>query len=347
MAQELNISTWHVGKQTAKATENTTLTKRLKHVGGDLALARDVGQEKYSDGTLYGGTTKYLNGLSASGTPAFQATPDTLAYLLWLHHGGETTSAVTGPPAKTKHTYKPSLTAPFWCTFTRSVGISPVQRHSFIDCLVGGYTLEASQAQKVMRITPQVFSADPFKVIAADPAVAFASGSAGTPWVFTEASGTLTMNGVQWGGISNVTFAVTAAKTPIYGDDVVPYDFVSGEASATISITMVFDATGVQRWNYEVYGTTTPTTGTKPLRGVTQDGTFSALWTQKDSTGASTGNKVDLDVNAVAWEVPAPPEPNVSGGTAEVTITGAVNNPGAGGDPFTIAIDNDNAAYTV
>src|SRR4051812_46302998 len=96
------------GKQTARGTKNAAPGKRLVQVGGDFNLARDDGEENYSALSKSGARPDWVNSVTAIGEPACEATPTELAYLLWLFHGAETVTAVTGPPAAQKHSFTPS-----------------------------------------------------------------------------------------------------------------------------------------------------------------------------------------------------------------------------------------------
>jgi hypothetical protein len=63
--------------------------------------------------------------------------------------------------------------------------------------------------------------------------------------------------------------------------------------------------------------------------------------------GNLTGNEAKIAIPSVNWDVPAAPAPNPGGGLAEVTLGGAMQNPGGATQPYTIDVWNaDNAAYT-
>jgi hypothetical protein len=93
--QELNIHALWAAKQTAQGTPNTAGTKRLVQLGGDLKVSRDDGSQNYSDLGKFGDATDWLNALSGGGSPVAEMTPEELAYLLWLFHGGETVTTGT------------------------------------------------------------------------------------------------------------------------------------------------------------------------------------------------------------------------------------------------------------
>lgn len=449
MPSELNIYGLWAGKQTAKASENTTPAHRFIQVGGDFNMARDEGSEGWSDMSKYGGDTFWVNSLYGNGSPAIEATPSETAFLMWLQHGGESTAAGTnnvwtlaGAPAsgtftlniwdgaqsiavtgiaatvtaaalatsinsamqtagygatsvttgggplnttaitvtfsgtgaaskpfyltksadttspavtltattvaiRTKHTFTPSLTSGFYATFVRRVGTTTIQRHSFIDCRVGGMTLEGSTANKAVRITPTVLSLDPFKVVASDPAANLPSGVEINPFRYTDATSQFVFNGVVLNGQSSFTMTLNEDLQPIYGDDAVPYDLAVGNPTATLGLTLIFDSVGQAQWNNLAYGSTTPATGTKPLRSVSSDVTYTATFSQKDSAGNLTGNILKVTVPRLHVPVPDAPGPNPSGGNAEVTLAGSILPPGGAGQPYTLDVSNgDVAAYS-
>jgi len=339
MPMEPNIYGLWVGKQTAKGTENTTPSKRLAQVGGDFNIARDDGNENWSDLTKYGGNTDWINSLVGNGNPAVEATPTEMAYLLWLAHGAEVVTAVTGPPAAQKHTFTPQLAQGHWCTFVKRIGTTVVQRQSFIDCLIGGFTIEGSTANKAVRITPNVLSLDPGKVVASDPAAALPTDKA---FLYTEATGTFTIDSVVVQGQSQFTFTVNEDRSPVYGDDAVPYDLAVGQPSVTIGVTVIFDAVGLARYNTLVYGTACPATGAKPIRNIPALGSYSAYFKQKDNTGALTGREFKLTIPGVKWAVPDAPGPNPDGGNTEVALAGSMRPLGGATQPYTIDVSTSN-----
>jgi hypothetical protein len=254
----------------------------------------------------------------------------------------------TTPGVRGKHSFTPQSTQGHWATFVRSVGTSVVQRHSQVDCLIGGFVIESSQAQKDMRITPNLLSLNPFKVVTSDPVATLPTGIDARPFIWQEAQGTLTLgtgaSTAVVNGQSAMTFTVNEDRTPAYGDDVVPYDFAVGTPTVAISITMIFDTVGLARWNELVYGTANPAAGATPLRGLPSAGSWQGDWKQKGGAGNLTGNEAKITLPAINWDVPEAPAPNPGGGLAEVTLGGTLA-PTA--NPYTIDIWNaDNAAYT-
>lgn len=449
MPMEPNIYGLWFGKQTAKATENTTPAHRAIQVGGDFTIARDDGNENWSDTTKYGGNTDWINSLVGNGNPAIEATPSETAAMLWLAHGSEVVTAGTNnvwtlagspttgtftlniwdgaqtiavagvtntvtssaldtsieaamaaagysanqvvvaggplnttpititfsgtgsaskpfylsktadstspavtltnttPGVRTKHAYTPQLTQGHWATFVKRVGTTVIQRQSFIDCLIGGFTLESSTANKATRLTPTILSLDPGKVVSADPAATLPVGIDGKPFLYTEGTGTFTVDGFVQSGQSQMTMTVTEDRSPVYGDDAVPYDLSVGRPSVTIGVTIVFDSVGLAEYNRLVYGTATPTAGTKPLRNIPALGSYSFDMKQKDNQGNLSGNELKATIPGVKWAVPDAPGPNPDGGNTEVALAGSMRPLGGATQPYEIDVWNsDVAAYS-
>jgi hypothetical protein len=277
----------------------------------------------------------------------------TAARQFTLTKGTDTTSPAvtltnTTPGVRGKHVFTPQSTQGHWATFVRSVGTSVVQRHAQVDCLIGGFTIESSQAQKDMRITPNLLALNPFKVVASDPAAGLPTGIDARPFIWQEAQGTLTLgtgsSTAVVNGQSAVTMTINEDRSPAYGDDAVPYDFAVGTPTVAVSITMIFDAVGLARWNELVYGTASPAAGALPIRGLPSAGSWTGDWKQKSGAGNLTGNEFKATFPAVNWDVPESPAPNPGGGLAEITLGGTLAPTTT---PYTLEVWNgDNAAYT-
>src|ERR1044072_2531662 len=212
---EPNIYGLWAGKQTAKGTPNSAPGKRLVQLGGDFALNRDDGEENYSDLTKYGARTDWVNSLSATGEPACEATPTELAYALWLYHGAETVTAVTGPPTAQRHQFVPSTGRGHWATFFRRLGLTDVMRHQMNDSLIGRIQLEGSTANKAVRFTPRILTLDPYEVKTADPAAAMPAGKS---FLYTDATSTFEMDDVVIRGQSQWQLVLDEDLSLVYGE---------------------------------------------------------------------------------------------------------------------------------
>lgn len=341
--QEILIYGLWAGKQTAKGTPNAAPPKRFRQVGGDIVLGRTDGESNVGDLTKQGQTVDWVDQLAGNGTPAIEATPGELAYLLWLFTGGETTAAVTGPPAKTKHSYKSLPGMGFWHTFFKRLGQTVVQRQQFNDCMVSQLQVEGSTANKAIRVTPTVYSLDPAETKTADPAAAM---PATIPFIYTDGTGTFKIDTVAFNGQSQFTLVLNDDLQPVYGDDATIYDLAVGDAVVTIAPTVYMDAATLAQWNTLAYGSAAPAAGTKPRRFVGPLGAYGFyLKARSSATGALSGDEFKLDTNNVKWTVPNSPGPNPAGGPSEIAFAGAARRVGAT-EPWAIDVNNDDAAYT-
>jgi hypothetical protein len=100
------------------------------------------------------------------------------------------------------------------------------------------------------------------------------------------------------------------------------------------------------QWNKMLYGTTTPSTGQKPLTTIQALGAYSFDLRARDATGTATGDKFVLTMAGTKWAIPDAPDPNPDGGAGEIALAGTMRK--VSGQPaFQVDIDNDAAAYTV
>jgi len=340
-----------LGKQTAKGTPNAAPISRPIMVAGDFSIARDDGEENYSDLTKYGARTDWVNSLLGSAEPVLEATPTELAYLLWLFHGAETVTAevaVTGPPvvpAMSRHRFVPSTAMGHWLTAYLRVGSSVLRRHQFNDCVVTRVAIEASSANKAARVTGRMLSLDPAAIYSADPSAAL---PADRPFLFTDASqvgaaaaatvdGSIILDGVTFRGVTQFALTIDDAWEPVYGDDSRPYDFVQGAPSVAVAATIYADAAGMAQFNRLVYGASTPTAGTKPLRSIPALGSFVGTLRQRDSAGLHAGRELVATLPGVKWAIPDAPGPNPDGGATEFALAGAMR-PVAGQPAYTVDV---------
>jgi hypothetical protein len=344
---EPNYYALWVGKQTGKGTPNTAPGKRVIQVGGQLNSARDDGSENYSDLTKYGASTDWVNSLLGSGEPICEATPTELAYWLWLFHGAEVVTAVTGPPTASKHKFVPTTSMGFYFTAFARIGATNLIRRQFNDNVVTRVGIEASAANKAMRITPRILSLDPAAIYAADPAAGMPTDR---PFLHTDlalnagaaSDGSMTIDGVVFRGLTQSSLNIDDAWEPVYGDDSRPYDFQQGNPTVTVGATMLLDSVGLGQWNRLIYGTTTPTAGTKPLRTIPALGSLNAVYRQRDSTGAFNGRQLKWDVAGVKWTPPDAPPPAPDGGSTEIALAGSMR-PVTGQPAYNIEVDVDPA----
>lgn len=339
--QELNVSGLWVSKQTAKGTPNTAGTRRLIHVGGRLDANPTYGSEIFSDLGMFPDATDWLDTLAGGGELTAEATPEELAYLLWLFHGGEATSAIVGPPAKTRHTFQPIYTGKFWATFLQRMGRSIIDRDQFNDSLVAQLVLSGSTGDKALKAAATVLCLDPEQKKAAEPATAIPVKA---PFLYTDGTSRFTIDGVVFRGHSAFTLTLGLDPQAAYGDAPTIHDVADGTPSVGISVTFYLDADGVAEYNKIRFGTAAPAADAKPIQHMPALGSYSFDLQAKDSAGAINGDKVTLNIPGVRWTPPTKPAPAPGGGVAELTLAGAMRKI-AGQQDYTVAVDCDAAAF--
>jgi hypothetical protein len=341
--QELQIYGLWAGKQTARGTANAAPGKRFKWLGsGPFQPGRTDGSEQWSDLTMFPGITDWVDTISGAGAPDIEATPEELAWLFWALEGGESTAAVTGPPAKTKHTTVPLPGIGHWLTFQDRQGSSVLQRRQYVDCQIGQLVVTGGTQAKAVRVTPSVISLDPAIIAAADPAAAL---TAKIPFLYTDGTSRFSIDGTVFRGHSAFTLTVNKDLQPVYADDTVVHDVAIGNAGVTISVTLYFDSNALAQWNKLVYGVVNPAAGVKPLRTVAALGSYGFDLRARDGAGAVNGDKFVLALAGVKWNVPDAPAPNPAGGAGEITLAGSGRI--SGSNPrYQVDIDCDAAAFT-
>lgn len=325
---EQNIGGLWVAKQTAKGTPAATPIKRLNWSGGDLSPNREDGSEAWMALERFGKQADFVDTLSGAGDPQIPALPADLAYLCYLFFGGE---AVTGSADPYTHTFTPTIAGGFPTTWWKSIGGAVVQRQKFADTYIGGLTIEGSTGSKVVKATPTLLALDPAELVATDPVQAFSTGD---PFLYTEGESKFTIDGTVFRGQSQFSVNWNENKSLVYGDSVVPYDVVNGQPEITVTISIYLDEEGLKRYNHQVYGSASPTAGTKPTRFLPALGSYEFELVKQTAAGPVTPARTfGLNLPGVKWTpdvaIPANPE----GGATEIQLTGQVRK--VGSDPLT------------
>ena len=262
-----------LAKQSAKGVPATTADKRWRKVGGDLNVNPDHGSENYSDGQRFGDTFDFYNTLVGEGSPVGQAQPGTVGHAAALTLGSETVTQVSTTGVY-DHVATPGSSG-YWITGWKKVGatVGPL-RQQFNDSRPVSLRIEGSSANKVVKKTLQLVSIDPGQVFTSDPVKAIDSD---LPFVYTEGVGRFSIDGTVYSGHSSFAVVIGDGVTPWYGDDVVPFDVAFGIATVALeAVTIAVDNAGLQRFNKQFYGTTSPAVGARPIKVVPANGSYTA-----------------------------------------------------------------------
>jgi hypothetical protein len=317
---ETNIYASWAAKQTAKGSPAAAATRRFKQVGPGLQVQPDFGSEPYSDLDKFGDATDWVNQIVGQGTPAYEASAAELAWWLWIFHGQEavTQTAAPDPVGLNNHHFEPNNNPGFWFTLWQRVGQAVINRQKFNDCRVSQLVLEASSANKAVRLTPTVMSLDPGEIFDTDPTPPM---PASPVMIYTEAEGTFTINGQVIRGHTQFQLTLNEDLQLVPGDSSRPVDVARGNASAQLGCTINADADGRARYYSEVYGTPTPAAGAKPLSRVPLLGNYAFKMDKKDPAGVLL-NRLALTIPGIRWQPVEFAPANPQGGTAELPLTG-------------------------
>lgn len=290
--------------------------------------------------------------LTFSGVLGNQPTPLPTVNNAGLTGTVASSSSTTGVPFQ--HISTPTDTGGFWFGVFKSVGKSVVARHQYNDCRMQSLRLEGSSASKVVKATPTLISLDPghYQTGASDPSKL---DDGLRPFIYTEAQGTFTIDGSVYTGQSAFAVMFTWGLNEYYGDNVTPQDLINNVATCTIEgLTLLIDAAGLQRYNSQIYGTTTPTTNQAPITGIPAMGSYSCLFTRINPVTGLTSETFKLEIFGVKWDPTLSIPANPAGGAVELSFTGGMRKtPGGafvgqtGLPPFRVTIQNDlDAAFS-
>jgi hypothetical protein len=147
-------------------------------------------------------------------------------------------------------------------------------RQKFNDCRLVSLRIEGSTANKVVKITPQWLSIDSGEIFTSDP-VKTIDGD--LPLLFTEGVGPLHIDGSVYRGESSFAIVISDGATAAYGDDVVPFDVGfgdrDGDARGDHDLARQPGAAALQP---QIYGTTSPAVGAKPMKTLPGLGSWTA-----------------------------------------------------------------------
>lgn len=342
-ALEANVAGLWLAKQTAKGTPASAPSananaKKLRQVGGDISVARADANENYTDGNRFTDATDFVNTLIGNGAPVAQADPGSLNYLLYLMAGAESVGAAVSTVFPHTFNFGPA-TSSFWFTAWKRVGQTSILRQQFNDCRMSSLRIEGSSANKVVKATPTLFSLDPGVTYTTDPTLAVETDK---PYLYTEAVGTFTIDGTVFKGHSSFAVVINDNIAPWYGDDVTAYDVATGQGSVAVEgITILLDAAGLSQYNKIIYGSASPTAGTKP-----QKTAYTGSYTFTLTRGATTSLRShSFTLSNVHWTPDSVAvAPNPDGGPVEIALGAEART--SGGNQMVVVGNVLDAAYT-
>lgn len=336
----------------------TTAPIPVTDTAAQVATAILAAIPQWPTGSVVGGGGPITSGaitLTFGGVLAHQPIPlPTLDTSLVTGSGAMITPTTTTVGVTYQHVATPADTGGFWYGVYKSVGKSVVARHQYNDCRSQSLRIEGSSASKVVKVTPTLISLDPghYETSGSDPTTL---DDGLRPFIYTEAQGAYTIDGVVYTGQSAFALMFTWGLNEYYGDAVTPQDLINNVATCTIEgLTLLIDAAGLERYNSQIYGTPTPTLGQAPIKVIPAMGSYSCLFTRTNPLTGLTSESLKLEIFGVKWAPSLAIPANPAGGAVELSFTGAMRKtPGgayvgeSGLPPFKITCSNwFDAAFT-
>lgn len=249
--------------------------------------------------------------------------------------------ANTTPGANATHTFAPSNGLGFWSTWWQTVGANTQQKLKHNDVRLGGLQIEASSGTKDLQVSPQFLGLDPAEQYTTDPTPGMPTAPV---LLFTEGAGSFQVDSTTILAMSQMQIQLAYNLSPVFGDNVTPYDIARGTPTAVVTCTAEADDVMVGRWNNWLYGTPTPSAGTKPILRLPPLGSFGANFTKKDSAGNTIGS-FQATVPGVRWQIPDSVAPNPGQGSGQMSLTGSFRL--LGSNPlYSMAVGCQAAAFT-
>ncbi len=330
---ERNTAALWLSGQTAKGAPATTAVKKGRLVSGAVNPAITYGSENYADGSRFSSSTDFVDTISGEGNAVLQGQSGLLAYLAYLMLGQEAVTGV-GPYV---HVATPGSVSK-WVTVWSTVGASIAQRRRHSDCRITQLVFEGSTSAKVVHVNPTFRVLDPGEVVDTDP-VKTDDGT--DPILYTEATGTYTVDGVVIPIHSGFSVTIADELTEVQGDGTRAVELAPGRGTVGLEVTLgAYNEQAVAQMNKIWYGNATPAAGTKPQSVVPALGTYEFNATR----GAAEAFKVKFF--GVRWAPPAAPTGDPGGGAEAMTLSGGGRL--VGSNPMVeITVTNSDAAYTV
>jgi hypothetical protein len=260
-----------------------------------------------------------------------------------LTGGGSPTGVIanTTPGVLATHTFGPQNSLGHWSTWWQTVGATTQQKLKHNDVRMGGLQIEGSSGTKDLRASPQFLGLDPAEQYVTDQVLGMPTSPV---LLFTEGSGAFQVDSTTILAMSQFQIQLAYNIGPIYGDNVTPYDIARGTPTAIVTCTAEADDVMVGRWNNWLYGTPTPSPGTKPILRLPPLGSFNCNLLKKDSAANTIGSFL-ASVPGVRWQIPDSVAPNPDQGSGQMSLTGAFRLLG-GNALYSMAVGCQQAAFT-
>jgi hypothetical protein len=341
---EANIYALAAARQLVAGTPTAQPSKRFIQVAGDFQSPQDLGSENFSDLTIWGDQTDWVNSVQGNGNPGLEADTDGLAWLLKTFTGSETVTVNPTTATLNDHVTVPGSSNGDLSTWWFRLGDTVIRRGRYSDCYLNQMQIEGSTANTAGRVSPTIISLDPANHQAADPTWPTMPLTKNV-LIYTEAVGTFKIDTVTIRGHSQFTITMNKDLQVIFTDDIVPFEVRRGTPAVNIAVTIQADAAGLAQFNKLLYGTATPANNAKPQKRVPGLGAYEFIMTKNDpDTGLHIGG-YKFEMAGVRWQLPDFPGANPDGGDANLALAGSGRIVGVN-PMYRHTVTNANPTYT-
>lgn len=266
-------------KQSARGVAATTADKRGRQATGTVATNRQDGSEKIANDDRFGDAEHFVDSIAGQADFAVLGQAGICAHLAYLIAGQETCTTIQAGDATVgtsviEHVATPAAQGGFYATMWQKVGEADYRREKFVDNKISRLAIEASTSQKVARATISAPGLDPGEKFVTDPVKAMDIDPA---LLYTEGEGAFKVNGQVVRGHIQLNATIDEGITPFYTDAVTPLELAPGDPSVSLALAVALNTEGMAIYNREVYGTTAPAVGAKPVKTLPPIGSYEAL----------------------------------------------------------------------
>lgn len=338
---ETGIGSINYGKQSAKGTVATAATtgvgyNRLKHVSGGLKANKSLGKQAFTDGNRFDSSSAWVDKIGGDvGSIVLQAQPENIGLFYAQILGSDT---VTGASDPYTHTITVSNSGAAWGTWWQKLGsaVGP-NREVYWDAKIAKLTQTSPRDRNAVNLELEIKCLKAAEVFTTDPAK---TEDASDPYLLTEATGGLTFDSTVVQEIEDSIVEIDCGTEVFWGDDDEPLQLIEKRGMITRSIEAIVTNDTLDKYKKALYGTTTPTAGTRPSGSVFAPAIEQVFTRSATRVATITTPKVNIDPESFE-----PMAPQGDGGKMPIKFGGQCVKSGGSAPITVVVLSGDSTAY--
>lgn len=319
----------------AAAASTAVGTARPRWVGGGLQAHKKLASEEYVDGNRFGSPSTMTDMLdAAAGTLTIQAQPETAGLFFCQILNSD---VVTGASDPYTHTIASNVAAAGeWGTWWQESGATVKQREAYYDAKIAKLAWSIGASQNFAHMDMDIMALKLGEIFTTVPTKTEATTD---PFIWPEITGSCVIDGLTLTDVEEDLLTIDTGMEAFYGDSHEPAQLIEKKGTIVRSVkTIVTDQT-LQEYNKTIYGTTSPTAGTRPVKTVLYAGIQTVL--TKSATRTLTINTPNVAIDPADMAVFAQPD----GGKVEISFGGNALKNGATAQLTVTALTADATGY--